>query len=75
MGCIFTERDNKIQIGLRKVSIQKRPSKKSADRVSKIFYLPIHKDEASRLGLKEGSILKAEISVLPPIEKETDFIG
>jgi hypothetical protein len=72
MVCIFTEKDNKIQIGIRKVSIQKRPSKKSPDRVSKIFYLPIHKDEALRLGLREDSILKAEISVLPRVETKRD---
>jgi hypothetical protein len=32
-----------------------------------MYYLPIHEDEALRLGLSEDSLLKAEIAVLPSI--------
>lgn len=69
MPCIFAKNEEKITIGVRKVLQLKRPSKKSVDKVSTLFYLPIHKDEAQRLGLTGESLLKAEISVLPQLEK------
>lgn len=68
VSTIFAKTDIKIAIGVRKVSVQKRPLKKTPDRPSIMFYLPIHKDEALRLGLTENSVVKAEISVLPALD-------
>jgi hypothetical protein len=70
MPCIFGKNDNKIEIGIRKPLLLKRPSKKSPDNVSVMFYLPIHKDEAVRLGLNEESLLKAELALLPTKQEE-----
>ncbi len=67
---LFSKTDIKVPIGIRKVSIQKRPLKKSPGKFSIMFYLPIHKDEAQRLGLNEGSLVKAEIAVLPSVDIE-----
>ena len=70
MPCIFGRNDIKIEIGLRKVLRLKRPSKKSPDKVSILYYLPIHKDEVERLGLTKNSLIKAELAVLPELEIE-----
>ena len=70
MPCIFGKDDDKVTIGLRKVSVQKRRSKKSPGQLTKIYYLPILKNEVERLGLDENSLLKAEIALLPAIERE-----
>ncbi len=62
MPCIFARTDAKIEIGIRKVLQLKRPSKKSPDKVSILYYLPIHKDEVERLGLTKNSLVKAELA-------------
>ncbi|MGI0091816.1 MAG: hypothetical protein ACREBS_08910 [Nitrososphaerales archaeon] len=72
MPCIFGNKEDKITIGLRKVAIQKRPSKKTGGKTL-LYYLPIHKDEAQRLGLNEGSLLKAELAVL--VDHQPEEVG
>ncbi len=64
MTCIFGKQDEKITIGLRKPLRLKRPAK-NPEKFSVMYYLPIHKDEALRLGLNENSLLKAELAILP----------
>jgi len=67
---LFSKTDVIVPIGIRKVSVQKRPLKKSPGKFSIMYYLPIHKDEALRLGLTEGSLVKVEIAVLPALENQ-----
>ncbi len=57
---IFGKNDAKITIGLRKVCTKRFRLKKTPDKLAVLYYLPIHKDEALRLGLTENSLVKAE---------------
>jgi len=74
MNCIFTEKDNKIQIGIRKVLQLKRTSKKSAGKLSVSYYIPIYKDEAERLRLTHESLVKVELSLLPARYDDTHIL-
>ena len=66
--CAFQKDEAKIVIGVRKVSCIRRPSK-NPEHFSTLYYLPIHKEEAQRLGLTKDSLLKAEIAVLAQLDE------
>ncbi len=82
MNCIFSENQEKVILE-RKVLVAKRKAKNPNDKriegrpaESTVFYLPITKDLATRLGLKEGDYLIAELAKAGTIRADlTETIG
>ena len=68
MPCIFSQKDNKVVIERKVLCLKRRVKNPNDQRLEKnkekttVFYLPITRDLAERLGLNEGSFVKAEIA-------------